>query len=242
MTGPYNTPLTLARRPLAALFWSMLAPTVFLYGLMLPLDVVTLGWAGRQFGEGGSLGGRWQVLVIVNFLMLAAMSWWAERVGAGPFAGRMRTDTDWLAIGAVTGPVVLLGSLALVGALVGDGTGDWVYRRDADTSLLTRAALGPSMIVYAVLLAPLAEELAFRGIALGCLIARGWSPVAAAVLTSAGFAVIHLQYTPAAMVPVFITGLYLAWLRVHSGSMAVPIAAHISANAVSMAVFAVFGG
>ena len=78
---------------------------------------------------------------------------------------------------------------------------------------------------------PLVEEVTFRGIALGTLIARGLSVPAAVVLSSLAFAISHLQYSPAAMFVVFLSGVGFAILRLMSGTVLVPIIAHAAANA-----------
>ena len=79
-------------------------------------------------------------------------------------------------------------------------------------------------------MAPVVEEITFRGIAFGALVARGIGPVAAIILSSLAFAISHLQYSPAAMLVVFLSGVGFAVLRVLSGTVIVPIVAHAAAN------------
>ena len=98
------------------------------------------------------------------------------------------------------------------------------------------------MFASLVLLAPILEEVTFRGVALGCLLGRG-VPVAAAIgIQAVGFALVHLQYTPAAMFSVFILGLFLGWLRIASKSIAVPILAHMAVNINAITALGASGG
>lgn len=235
LLAPYNIPASLANRPFAAVFWTILAPTVILYAISFVLNIVTGGWIERILGEGGSLEAQWMLFALAHFTVFAAMSFWSESIGAGPFAGPMRTEGDWVAIAVITGPILHVMTVSMVTLVFSGGDPEWMYREGFDARLFSSAAITPVMVAFVILLAPLVEEVAFRGIALGCLIARGWSPVAAALVTSAVFAGLHVNYVLPALIPVFITGLYLALLRVASGSMAAPILAHISTNAVMLA-------
>lgn len=236
--APYNTPAALGRHPLAAVFWAMLAPFFFQFVAIMAAGLVAPGWVEAQLGGGGDVAGQWRVLVLGQFIGFIALSLWCQRIGAGPFGGDMRLPGDWLLAALFVGPVVLIGTGFLVGLFAGNGEGDWMYREDYDTSLLTREALGPMLLVSGLVLAPLIEEVAFRGVALGCLLARGWAPLPAAILTSLAFTSLHVQYTLPALLPIFLVGLYCAWLRIQTGSIAAPIAAHMSANAVSLLLFA----
>lgn len=232
--GPYSAPMALASRPMMIVFWAVLAPTLASYLIV----------AGANIGAGGELEVvghprlRFLLLSIAYGLVFAGMSFWSDRIGAGPFGGPMRSTGDWIAIGAVTGPVVMTVTTMLV-ALLFAGQDPSTLRKGADTSLFTAEALSPLMVLAAVLLIPLVEEIGFRGFGMGCLLARGWHPVAANLVVAGGFTALHSALTPLALIPVFIMGLYLGALRVVSQSMAAPLAAHISANAVTVFVFAI---
>jgi membrane protease YdiL (CAAX protease family) len=66
----------------------------------------------------------------------------------------------------------------------------------------------------------------FRGLLLGCLLARGWSPWTAVLVTAVAFASIHGQYFLPGLTAVFVSGCLFGWLRVISGGLAAPILAH----------------
>ena len=95
---------------------------------------------------------------------------------------------------------------------------------------------GPTLIgVFALAVAwgPLAEEVFFRGFVLGGLMDR-FGVRGAAVASSLLFAAAHLD--PRVMLPIFVTGLLLAWLYVKTNSLASPLVAHAAQNAFALAV------
>jgi hypothetical protein len=88
-----------------------------------------------------------------------------------------------------------------------------------------------------VVVAPVAEELFFRGLIFRALVARVPLPVAYAVsgLVFAGF---HLNV--AVLVPFALIGVIFAWAFWNSGSLWTTIGAHAAVNGLSFA-FAVAG-
>lgn len=95
-------------------------------------------------------------------------------------------------------------------------------------ALQTLAVLG--------LLAPVAEELVFRGLLYGWLAGR-WSNLVAFLLSSLAFAAAHTE--PLHILLVLPLGFWFGWLRWRTGSLVPTIVAHIINNtiAVSAAVF-----
>jgi membrane protease YdiL (CAAX protease family) len=84
---------------------------------------------------------------------------------------------------------------------------------------------------FAVLAAPLFEEVLFRGLIHGGL--RRWTgPAWTAAITAAAFAGFHFEVD--ALPPLFALGLVLSWLRERTGGLAAPIAAHACYNAVQV--------
>ncbi len=86
-------------------------------------------------------------------------------------------------------------------------------------------------IVFA---APLTEEIAFRG-----FLYRGWAasplgPAGTIVLTSAIWAVMHLQYETFYLVQIFGLGLVFGWLRWRSGSTLLPLLLHVLVNFIAL--------
>ena len=84
-----------------------------------------------------------------------------------------------------------------------------------------------------VLLAPVAEEVFFRGFLLPVFVGR-WGFLWGASLVSLFFAIIHVA--PGLLVPAFVSGLLLAWLYRRTGSLWNCCLANGSQNALAFAV------
>lgn len=224
--GPYNTPLALSREPLTAAFFTFCAPLLF------PVIAVALATALFAQGETLSTSAGWMVVCIGVGLQFLALTLWSEAIGAGPFAGRMATTYHWVLIAIIAGPIMLYGPMTVIGALMPQNE-DWIFREGMDPDVFTRANWTISFMFYAIILAPVVEEVTYRGVAMGAILSRGFGPVVAAVIASIAFTLPHIQYTNLAMLGVFVTGLGFAALRVLSGTIIVPIIAHISANLIS---------
>ena len=87
--------------------------------------------------------------------------------------------------------------------------------------------------------APVLEELLFRGQLQGAIHRKldgktGKAPIYAIAITAGVFSLIHFQ--PLAIPPLFAAGAVFGWIRWRSGSLALPIAAHILMNFISLIV------
>ena len=91
----------------------------------------------------------------------------------------------------------------------------------------------------AVVLAPLFEEILFRGIGLP-LIARKWGVAPAIVLVSLFFAAIHFHLP--SMMPLFVIAVAFSLAYIHTGSIVVPIVMHALFNGVNVAMLMVLKG
>jgi uncharacterized protein len=115
------------------------------------------------------------------------------------------------------------------------GDGDAVEQELLDIALQGGAATVLA-ILLAVVIAPVTEEIVFRGVLFRALTGTvGMWP--AAVLSSAVFAVIHFEVLfsqPLALVGLFTVGLLLAIAYHRTGSLLVPIIGHAVFNAVSV--------
>ncbi len=87
------------------------------------------------------------------------------------------------------------------------------------------------LLAGGVIVAPVAEEVFFRGFVFAGLRQRyDWKK--AALISSALFAVIHV--TPTAMIPIFILGIIFAYLYHHSNSIWPAVLMHVSTNALAL--------
>ncbi|MDJ0922710.1 MAG: type II CAAX endopeptidase family protein [Henriciella sp.] len=223
MNGPCNTPLALGREPLTAAFWVVCAPFLF---QIIVVSIVAGLWTTPTDGD---MRVAWFALCLSGFLQFAALSLWLQHQGAGPFAGEMRTNSRWFVLALILGPLFLFVPQFITAGFM-SGQENWQYADEQQTAAFSPANWTLTYLFFVVILAPIVEEVTYRGVAIGAMLARGWTPAAAAVVSSAAFALIHLQYSPAAMITIFCAGLGFAFLRIVSGTMIVPIVAHIAAN------------
>ncbi len=133
-----------------------------------------------------------------------------------------------VSLGVTAGVLILVGALFTVVQALGMGGILWEQSAFEDV----QEAEGKPLLlisITAVFLAPVFEELLFRGFALEILGRRlGTTP--ALVLSSAIFALVHGE----AFIPLFLLGLAFGWLYVWRGSLWAPIGAHFLNNAFSV--------
>jgi hypothetical protein len=91
--------------------------------------------------------------------------------------------------------------------------------------------------ISAVVLAPLAEEVVFRGLALP-LLTRAVSARVGVLGTAVLFAGIHANLSVA--LPLFVVGVCLAVGYLRSGTLVVPVAMHMGFNAMNLLLMSVF--
>jgi hypothetical protein len=111
-------------------------------------------------------------------------------------------------------------SWALPGQLAG-----WLADDPAQSAAVPLA--GVLGVLTAVALAPVVEELAFRGVLLRDW-SRRWGRTAAVLATAALFAVLH----PGDLLGSFAFGVVLATIRFRTGTLIVPVACHALYNAL----------
>ena len=114
---------------------------------------------------------------------------------------------------------------------------EWAYQHTglgSNTSWAGRySGLELAMRVLAiVILAPLGEELLFRGVIFKLVAAR--SVILAVIITAVLFAGSHFQYSILGMMFVLVDGIYFGIARAWSGSTWVTIAMHCLANTVAV--------
>lgn len=90
----------------------------------------------------------------------------------------------------------------------------------------------------AVIMAPLAEEIFYRGLLFGGFLKWGFWP--AAVVSSAIFSAVHLD--PGSVVPFLGVGIGLCWVYWRGGRLWDAIAFHCFFNSISFAILAATGG
>ncbi|WOR16209.1 CPBP family intramembrane glutamic endopeptidase [Hyphomonas sp. FCG-A18] len=222
-TTKYAIPIALIREPWTVAFFVICAPLLFPF-VLTELATVLLPPDARS-----GIGVLWIVICLAMACQFAAVSIWSERIGAGAFGGRLKGQIDLFVAALFLGPLFLIGPTVMMSLLSG-GQDGWQYADGVPPDVYGLLNWTPVFIFMAVVMAPVVEEVTFRGIGLGALIVRGVHPLVAVGIISAIFALMHQQYSLEAMFAVFLTGLGLGWLRLASGSVGVTIVAHMAAN------------
>jgi membrane protease YdiL (CAAX protease family) len=117
----------------------------------------------------------------------------------------------------------------LLRRLLGPSASDSLWTITRDFPLWGKALI----LLGGALVAPVAEEVFFRGAHFGAFAGAGRSILGAAV-TSIVFATCHLDLVN--FVAYVVVGVVLAWLYLWTRSIAAPIAAHLVNNAVALAI------
>jgi membrane protease YdiL (CAAX protease family) len=192
--------------------------------------------AAALVGGGGELSffGALVILVSTSIGLLLVTWLFVARPNAlaalPAFPGRDPGAT--LAAGVGWGLVAWIGSTALlvIVAFVLEQVG---LPPEPSTAELAIQQVDPWLIILSVvILAPIAEEIFFRGVVFNAWLREGGRAYAY-VGSAALFAVIHLSLV--SLVPIFFLGLALAWVYERSGSLLAPIAMHATVNGISVA-------
>ncbi len=163
---------------------------------------------------------------------LAAVVWVVRRHGSGDLVGdlglRFRAGDWWgLPVGFVLQLALALGLQPLLDLFGVEGPPQQVGRLARDAEGATVALAVASVVV----LAPLAEELLFRGLLLRAL-RRRWSEAAAIAGSAAVFAALHLLDPGAALVvpALFVAGVVMGIAACRRGDLGLAIAIHAGFN------------
>ncbi len=98
-----------------------------------------------------------------------------------------------------------------------------------------QSAKHPGLLLFALIIAaPFFEEILFRGFLFEGLRHSSLGFIATAIITSAIWAGIHLQYGLYEIVLIFFVGLLLAYSKAKTGSLYIPIAMHSFMNVVAI--------
>jgi uncharacterized protein len=134
---------------------------------------------------------------------------------------------------------VLIGVAVIGGVLAAAGTSASLLEIETppfagDTyESAAEAGFLPAYVLAFAVLAPLQEELLFRG-----FLYRGFAPamgaIPAIVLLSAAWALFHVQYEWFFVGEIFMLGLAFGWLRLRSGSLVLTTGLHMAVNGLAM--------
>ena len=217
------------------------------YVAVLRLVVGGVAWAQSAFGDAvpstvlAAVAGNVVGIVGCLFIVALAGGGWGSRLGL--LGLREKRAGSRAAMGVVA--AIMIQPLLLVAGIITIVYGPIVGIDFRPQPLLFHARHLPSwgfalLCVSAVVVAPVTEEVLFRGFVYGTL-RRYLGPLGAISLSAGIFSVLHGH--PPAYLSLFVVGFLLAYLYERTGSLAASIAAHALHNLSSMlVVFVVYRG
>ena len=97
----------------------------------------------------------------------------------------------------------------------------------------------PGVFITVLLVAPLVEEMLFRGIILEGL-SRHYKLTTAVLVSSILFALVHLPVGVIVALNIFLLALFLAWVRLKSGSLMLCVICHATFNSIPFVTMRIF--
>lgn len=229
--------------PIEAL--ALAAIAAFLAPLIATLPVVLI-----EVARSGGTSPGLQTMSLASPVVLAAMavSQVTTIVLIWLLAGRanMRPDTLQFRQAPLSWPACVAGGLLIVLATSLLELGLYALGRFdpvSETRMLWEGLRSPywlGTVLVAVVLAPIWEELTFRGFLLTALAKTRLGIVGGGLICNTVWTLMHFQYSPAGMSSVFLAGLLLTWIMWRTSSIRACIVAHAVINAASMTFLALY--
>lgn len=252
------------RRPLALgsqrVSWPLApGPSLFLMLVLMAAGAAAASAAAQALGTGSADDLRARAIAsLANYgaqLLLVAGIWWALRgmithgaaapAGAPPSIGAWRAAAVGALAMAIGWPVVqATGVVAstVQQSLSGVAAPDTAHRTLEAMGQSADAAWVAATALVAVVLAPLVEEILYRGALQQALHGLGMPRIASIACASALFAVAHWGSLvggseAGALAMLLVLGLIFGWAYERTGSMWAPFTAHALFNAANLAIF-----
>jgi hypothetical protein len=208
------------------------------------LGVAIAGESPDELSQGEIITGL-VLTIIMDFVFIglaAGLSLGRYKLGWDAL-GLRRFDSElwWLPLGAAAGAYVSIIIYSLVLTSIGADAAA-PKQEDLDELFESRAVL-PLAGIATVLMAPLAEEVFFRGFIFGGLI-RPLGLFGAMAVSGFVFAIFHVTSveTLGVILPFGLIGMLFAWLYYRTGSLWPSVAAHLIFNSVSFIILASSAG
>jgi membrane protease YdiL (CAAX protease family) len=213
-------------------------PSKSALGFFLALMVLYAGLGGTAQGFWPAAGLVWTELFV--FLLPPVVAASGSNLRPGPFLLLSRRPTlRQVLLGLATGVALFFAAGGIMSLTTIAVPRSWVDAFDIahlfEGSRRERLAMG----LIASLLAPFAEEVAFRGYVLSALRTR-LRPGVAIAASSVLFAAMHLD--PVRFPAVLFLGAFLGWLAWRSGSVWPAVAAHAANNGLGSIALGAGGG
>jgi membrane protease YdiL (CAAX protease family) len=229
LSEPVSTPRPWG--PWATIGWTFLC--------ILVMSIIQFGvlkiFAASQFAAGQNL----KIDKLVengNFLAAATAASTPAIVGLVAFLiwARGCRIRDYLAFVWPDARLVVLAFIGLGVVLVASDLVMYWLRRPIVPQFMVgiyRTSWLPILLFAIVVMAPVGEEILFRGFLYHGIAVSRWGHVAAILGTTAVFALLHSQYDWYGIVSVAVIGLYLGVVRHQTGSVLLTMSLHAVANA-----------
>jgi len=241
--GPTPPPLPAGRIPGGRIpVWPYRRADLLWMGfLFLVFGLLSLAGAAASPAEEPRLPGLPDLVLSIGmqlFLAGTTLAFVAGRIGPTAWLGLRWKQWPWVFLIA---PATVIGMWLVFGALAAAGYMDWVKELGADplqeSVRLLQTTRDPMviamMVLAAVIVAPVCEEIVFRGYLYPAAkkFAGTW---VAGGCTALLFAAAHGNF--AALLPLFLFGIVLVVLYEKTGSIWAPIAVHLCFNGATVAV------
>ena len=208
------------------LLWYFFYQLVCTFGFGLLDDVASLVTGSDiYFGENATLAAS-------LFLSALLMIWHLVTFGYVRFSPRF--------FGEVSPGVLVRTAVLIFGSMyVFNVTLDWLPLPDFMEDTFMDMGNEPLGVLSMALVAPLVEEMMFRGAIQGYLMRRCSNPWTAIVVSALVFGVIHMN--PVQVVYATLLGLVLGWIYYRTRSLLPVIAGHVLNNSVAVASMKIWG-
>ena len=208
------------------LLWYFFYQLVCTFGFGLLDDVASLVTGSDiYFGENATLAAS-------LFLSALLMIWHLVTFGYVRFSPRFFTEVS---LGVLVRTAVLIfGSMYVFNVTL-----DWLPLPDLMEDTFMDMGNEPLGVLSMALVAPLVEEMMFRGAIQGYLMRRCSNPWTAIVVSALVFGVIHMN--PVQVVYATLLGLVLGWIYYRTRSLLPVSAGHVLKNSVAVASMKIWG-
>ena len=227
--------------PWASLAWAIFAVAAWLAAQLAIADAL-VGWFRTGSINAAQLAsdGRFVSLVSLGAtivpMSIIALAVWTARAGLTEYLGLYWPARRYVAIGLIV-LAILIPVVDLVSLLAGHAVTPKVVT-DLYTSARDAGSLWLLVIALAVA-APLVEETVFRGFLLPGLAASWLGERGAILVTSIGWAILHVQYSPFYLMQIVALGIAFGWLRLRSGTSTLTLLMHGLVNLAAIVQAAV---
>jgi|GEM_PF-2846865 len=133
--------------------------------------------------------------------------------------------------------IILPGALITLLYFLGRDTGSEVSSEEFATGILANQASLPFVVFVLLVIAPIFEEIIFRGFMFRGIEKSPLGPVGAILVTSFVFTIVHQQYAGTALIGLFVLSLLLGLTRARTGSIIPAITMHFIFNAGAVAAY-----